>query len=90
MRKKFESVLHWLLPKTWIPLYTMVAFTRIPYHICLEREERQDKILGYGLRTLLVGGVALGGYLLARMGGVSMSMPQITLGAPRAMLAFRD
>ena len=32
LRKKFEGVLNWMLPGYWVPLYKMVAFTRIPYH----------------------------------------------------------
>lgn len=32
LRKKIEGVLNMLFPTAWIPLYKMVAFTRIPYH----------------------------------------------------------
>ena len=31
-KKKVEGVLNWLFPNWWVPLYKMVAFTRIPYH----------------------------------------------------------
>lgn len=30
-QKRVEAVLHFLFPRYWIPLYTMVSFTRIPY-----------------------------------------------------------
>ena len=30
-RKRFEKLLHALLPRWFVPLYTMVSFTRIPY-----------------------------------------------------------
>ena len=33
------------MPKTWIPLYTMVTFTRTPYRKCIEGKKWQDKVL---------------------------------------------
>ena len=44
-RKKIDNFLYQLIPKWWIPLYTMVTFTRIPYKRCLELRQRQDHIL---------------------------------------------
>merc|ERR1712113_88618 len=45
MRKKFEGLLNWAFPTTWVPLYKMVAFTRIPYDQVVEREAWQDRVL---------------------------------------------
>uniref|UniRef100_A0A3B3C5L9 Kynurenine 3-monooxygenase n=1 Tax=Oryzias melastigma TaxID=30732 RepID=A0A3B3C5L9_ORYME len=39
-----NNVLHFFLPKTIIPLYTMVTFTRIPYHQAVERWHWQNKV----------------------------------------------
>ena len=62
-RKKVESWISRALPSTWIPQYTMVAFTRIPYDEAIRRAKRQDAIMRR-LGTLaiagLVGAVALG------------------------------
>lgn len=45
-RKTLDGILGKLIPKYWIPLYTMVSFRGdIPYSQCVEREERQQKIL---------------------------------------------
>ena len=44
-RKKLDSLLYRLIPKWWIPLYTMVTFTRIPYSKCVDFRQRQDRIL---------------------------------------------
>ena len=44
-RKKIDNVLYRLMPAWWIPLYTMVTFTRIPYHQCIDLRDRQDRIL---------------------------------------------
>ena len=34
LRKKTEKVLHALFPRWYVPLYTMISFTRIPYARC--------------------------------------------------------
>ncbi|CAF1393595.1 unnamed protein product [Adineta steineri] len=44
-RKKIDNFLYRIIPQWWIPLYTMVTFTRIPYKQCLELRKRQDNIL---------------------------------------------
>eukprot|EP00499_Haloplacidia_sp_CaronLabIsolate_P003204 CAMPEP_0196770372 /NCGR_PEP_ID=MMETSP1104-20130614/1099_1 /TAXON_ID=33652 /ORGANISM="Cafeteria sp., Strain Caron Lab Isolate" /LENGTH=468 /DNA_ID=CAMNT_0042140483 /DNA_START=35 /DNA_END=1441 /DNA_ORIENTATION=+ len=70
LRKRVEAALHALMPSTWIPLYSMVAFTRIPYHEAFARGQRQDQILTWTGRLLtgaaLCGAVALGAKLLRR------------------------
>ena len=45
LRKKVDNVLHMVFPRTFIPLYTMVAFTRIPYHVIIERNRVQRRIV---------------------------------------------
>ena len=42
-KKKFEGVLHAVAPSLWIPEYTMVAFTRMPYHEARKRAAKQDR-----------------------------------------------
>lgn len=59
-RKKLDSFLYRLIPKWWIPLYTMVTFTRIPYSKCIDFRQRQDRILKI-LR--LIGYSIVGSYL---------------------------
>ena len=41
VRKKVEGVLNFFFPKSIIPLYTMVAFTEIPYAEVMRRWQRQ-------------------------------------------------
>jgi kynurenine 3-monooxygenase len=41
LKKKTEKVLHGLFPKRFLPLYSMVTFSRIPYAEALERSRRQ-------------------------------------------------
>ena len=45
LRKKIEAKLHQLFPEKWIPLYTMVTFSHIPYHKALQVGQKQDKIM---------------------------------------------
>ena len=44
-RKSLEKYLHKLFPNKFIPLYTMVAFTSIPYHEVIARDEKQTRVL---------------------------------------------
>lgn len=52
-KKKIESALNDLFPDRWIPLYTMVTFTTIPYAEALQRSRDQDALLErIGLDTI--------------------------------------
>lgn len=44
-RRRLDLAIHRLLPRVWIPLYTMVAHTTIPYGEALARARHQDRIL---------------------------------------------
>lgn len=52
--RRVEGFLHSLFP-SFVPLYTMVTFTRIPYHIALQRANRQEA----AVRNLILGVGAL-------------------------------
>lgn len=55
-KKKVEKLLHALFPSSFIPLYTMISFTTIPYAEAVEKAARQDRALkwGGGIVVLLV------------------------------------
>jgi kynurenine 3-monooxygenase len=60
LRKKLALVLHRLFPRWYLPLYTMVEFTRIPYAAALQRARRQDRVVlavGLGIVLLILIGV---------------------------------
>ena len=59
MQKRLEAFLHRLVPGYWIPLYTMVSFTRIPYREATNRAQRQDKILTTTAKGLVIVGTLL-------------------------------
>jgi kynurenine 3-monooxygenase len=44
-KKKVENTLHRLLPRSFVPLYTMISFSRIPYADAVARAARQDRVL---------------------------------------------
>jgi kynurenine 3-monooxygenase len=57
LRKRMEVLLHALLPRWYLPLYTMIEFTRIPYGDAVRRARRQDRIVAafaVGLVLLLI------------------------------------
>ncbi|MEP7326048.1 MAG: NAD(P)/FAD-dependent oxidoreductase [Gemmatimonadota bacterium] len=59
-KKKVEKALHALFPRSFIPLYTMVSFTTIPYAEAVDRAARQDRILKWCAGLLLATIVVLG------------------------------
>lgn len=44
-RKQVEKMAHESFPEKWIPLYSMVTFSDIPYHRAKREGERQDGIM---------------------------------------------
>lgn len=60
LRKAVEGWAYALFPAIFHPLYSMVAFSTVPYHEAVQRAERQDKWIG---RLLGLGLLALGGSL---------------------------
>ncbi len=45
LRKKIEAKINAQFPDKWLPLYTMVTYTHLPYSLALETGKRQDKIM---------------------------------------------
>ena len=62
-KKKLDHLLEAALPGVYLPLYTMVTFTRVPYAEAARRARLQDRILYAAL--VLIGILALA-VLLAR------------------------
>ena len=53
-KKKLDHLLEGVLPEIYLPLYTMVTFTRIPYSAGARRARLQDRIVYAGLAVLLL------------------------------------
>jgi len=55
LKKYLQVLLHRRLPRWYLPLYTMIEFTRIPYDVARRRARVQDWVV----RAVLGGGVLL-------------------------------
>lgn len=62
-KKRLDVALNTLLPKTWLPLYTMIAHTTMPYGDALARARRQDRVLSLAAAAGLVAIVGVGAWL---------------------------
>ena len=54
-RKKTFIILNKLFPKAFLPLYTMVSHSNLPYADCVERARKQDRIARWLGADLIVG-----------------------------------
>lgn len=52
-KKKLEQVLHRILPRWFIPLYSMVTFSLIPYGEAVKRDVRQWTLVKLSIATVL-------------------------------------
>jgi kynurenine 3-monooxygenase len=43
--KKIDFIMHRLFPNKWVPLYTMISHTAMPYADAVEKARRQDRVL---------------------------------------------
>lgn len=59
VKKKLDHLLEAALPGIYLPLYTMVTFTRIPYAQAAQRARRQDRIVYAGLIAAVITIVSL-------------------------------
>ncbi|XP_042221754.1 kynurenine 3-monooxygenase-like isoform X2 [Homarus americanus] len=60
LRKKWDDLLSSLFPRTWTPLYTMVTFTRVRYHLCIANKEWQDRVVNKIVKIGGILGIGLG------------------------------
>jgi len=44
LRKQLDKFLNIIFPNSWIPLYSMVTFSRIRYSEVIEKKKKQDKV----------------------------------------------
>jgi len=61
-KRSIDRTLNSLIPNVWRPFMTMVAFSRIPYDEAVRRKHQQEKILDYGLLTLVLAGIGGAAY----------------------------
>jgi kynurenine 3-monooxygenase len=65
-KRKLDHFLEAALPEIYLPLYTMVTFTRIPYAQAAQRARLQDRVVYAGLIAAVIIIVSLLIYFIAR------------------------
>jgi kynurenine 3-monooxygenase len=65
-KKKLDHLLEAALPGVYLPLYTMVTFTRVPYAQAAQRARLQDRILYTALVTVVLIAILTLAVLLGR------------------------
>ncbi|XP_070577975.1 kynurenine 3-monooxygenase-like [Ptychodera flava] len=89
-RKKVDNLLHWLMPSRFIPLYTMVTFSRIRYHVVIKKWQSQDKLVNSALFAMM-GASALGvSYMAARKATFYLNGHLSLQGLTVALAGARD
>lgn len=74
-RKVLDNTLHRLMPSAFMPLYSMVTFSQIPYATVIARHRRQEKWVSTALTGLTAAGVlAAGVALYRRFGPLNISL----------------
>ncbi len=63
--KRVQALVHRLFPRWFIPLYTMISFTRIPYARARRRARLQARVVR-GVLGLVLAGALIAGWLLLR------------------------
>lgn len=61
-RKNLDLLVHKIFPGNWIPLYSLISHTTIPYSVALERAKLQNRLLNFAL--LFVGSLIILGIVI--------------------------
>ncbi len=65
-KKWLYSWLHWMAPQTFVPLYTMVSFSKTPYSKAIEKRDKQDALVATIGSGVVLGGLITLGFKLLR------------------------
>ena len=74
IRKYLENILYRLFPTTFMPLYTMVTFTRIPIQEVIRRNRKQHKLINIGIRSVAIMGLFAIVYVVCRNANVHLQL----------------
>ncbi|XP_045185459.1 kynurenine 3-monooxygenase-like isoform X2 [Mercenaria mercenaria] len=53
-RKRIDSILYRVFPSSWVPIYTMVAFSDIRYSDCVRKRKWQNKMIYGGVCAVVI------------------------------------
>ena len=54
LKKNIDNLLYWFFPNSFVPIYSMVAFSRMPYDQVVKKDEQQKTMVNRGLATITV------------------------------------
>jgi kynurenine 3-monooxygenase len=54
-RRRFGIMLHSFLPRLFVPLYSMITFSTMPYAQAVKRKQKQDRLLAVGIGLVIAG-----------------------------------
>ena len=80
-RKVIDNFLHFLFPQMFIPLYPMVAFSRLPYHKVKEKQQQQQVIIRRGMFLVGLGVMGVLGYSIFRFTKVKLPPIVVSIGS---------
>uniref|UniRef100_A0A0K0E3L4 Kynurenine 3-monooxygenase n=1 Tax=Strongyloides stercoralis TaxID=6248 RepID=A0A0K0E3L4_STRER len=67
IRKKFDLKMNKYFPKFWIPLYSMVSFTQIPYSEVVKKRAWQDNIISKSQKIIsIIGAITIGAIIIRK------------------------
>jgi kynurenine 3-monooxygenase len=66
LRKYIDNWIHYLFPSYFSTLYSMVSFSRTPYHKAIEINQRQNLIIRRGLSLIVLGVTGVSIYCIFR------------------------
>ncbi|XP_076361925.1 kynurenine 3-monooxygenase cn isoform X1 [Tachypleus tridentatus] len=66
IRKKFDRFLNLFFADSWVPLYTMVTFSKTRYHLCVKNKKWQDKVINQIIQTAGVSSSVIGLSMVAK------------------------
>lgn len=67
IRKHLDNLLYRIFPSKWIPLYTMVTFSRIPIHECVLKRSEQDRLLSRLGKISIIPPLLIASFVITRM-----------------------
>lgn len=74
LKKFLDDCLHILFPCSFVPMYSMVAFSRVPYHRAIEIKQKQDMYIYRAIKLIGFSVVGFGLYCLVRYYNVSFKI----------------
>ena len=79
LKKKIDNFFHFVMPRTFIPLYTMVAFTRLSYNQTVKWNAWQNRLVSRGLTFLGISTVALAAICLYKIWPKWLKIPHYSI-----------